>query len=474
MTEPRNPLDLPPDDYSAPVPEYQHHDDASIDALASVDLADLMQAEPEPVLYLVELWLPRRHLTLCGGHGGIGKTYFALTMGCHVAAGVNFAGLSVERDRVVFVSLEDEPQVMRLRLRRLIEQYGLDPGVILENFTLLDGTQSFAALVTEGEGHNAAVIPTATYAALREKVQGAGLIIIDNASDAFDANENSRRAVRTFIRSLTAIARENNAAVVLLAHIDKQSAKNGAQGNSYSGSTAWHNSSRSRLALLAQDDGALVVEHEKSNMGRKAEPVRFTLTENGIPIPEPHRYADAGQSNSFDRDQIILAFQAAASAGLAIPANLTPGAHSAMNTLANLPEFPRKYLTDRKGRMQAAQLLTAMKRAGVLVEETYTKANRHKAQCLLLAPAYASPICADPVAPATGSDAKEAESDPGKSALRHPLVPPCASTRTGGACVNAPMVEEQERRTIDASTQIRPVNPGTNKASDKSNARAEL
>ena len=68
------------------------------------------------------------------------------------------------------------------------------------------------------------------------------------------------------------IAREHDAAVVLLAHIDKAAARNGGQGNSYSGSTAWHNSARSRLALVEDEATGLELLHEKANFGKKRDP----------------------------------------------------------------------------------------------------------------------------------------------------------------------------------------------------------
>jgi hypothetical protein len=374
-------------------------------ALVPVDVAEVMTKLPEQPRFVVEPWLPRRVVTLFGGHGGAGKTTLAVAIGAHVAAGENLAGLVVEREKVVVVSLEDEASVMLLRLRRVIEEYSLNHFKVLENFSLLDGTAGYAALMAEGDGYNAPTLPTATFHAMREQVRDAGLIIIDNASDAYDANENSRRAVRSFIRALMTLARENDAAVMLLAHIDKAAAKNGSQGNSYSGSTAWHNSSRSRLALLVQEDGTLMVEHEKLNLGKRADPMPFRLSEFGIPVPE-QRSTGAVEGGSFDRQQMIATFRAAEEAGASIPANLAPGAYSAMNALSTLPEYPAKYQRGRQGRTQAQQMLTQMRREGLLVEEEYTKPNRHKSTRLVLAE---SQKCADPEAVQVTEDSNLAE-----------------------------------------------------------------
>lgn len=373
--------------------------DEALSVLAPVDLQDLMTARPEPPRYLVEPYLPRRNVTLLGGHGGAGKTQVALAVAAHVAAGERFADKPVERDRVVVVSLEDEAPTMRLRLKWIIDEYQLNHFKVLENFTLLDGTDGYAALMTEGDGFNAPAQPTAAYYALRDLVAGAGLVIIDNASDAFDANENARRSVRAFIRALAQIARENDAAVLLLAHIDKAAARNGSQGNSYSGSTAWHNSSRSRLALLVQDDGSLVLEHEKLNVGRRADPLPLAMTAKGIPVPrQQHAGVSAELMAKTERDEMVRVFQAADAIDHNIPDSLVPGAHSAMNALTSLSEYPARFQDTKQGRAQARRLLSDMKRDGLLVTENYERPHRKTGTRLVLAPHLRQKKCAGPEA----------------------------------------------------------------------------
>jgi hypothetical protein len=65
------------------------------------------------------------------------------------------------------------------------------------------------------------------------------------------------------------IAGETGAAILLLAHVDKASVRSGAGNDSmtsFSGSTAWNNSARSRWAMIREDD-SIVLRHEKSNLG---------------------------------------------------------------------------------------------------------------------------------------------------------------------------------------------------------------
>ena len=217
-----------------------------------IDMSGLMQAEIDPPRFAIEPWLPLRQVALFGGHGGTGKSSIALVIAAHVACGRPFAGLVVRQMPVLFASLEDEHTLVMYRLKRIVRSYSLPPDEVMANIRLLDGANSASTLYAEeqfGQTH-----PTLAYHELARRCAGAGLVIIDNASDAFDANENHRRSVRAFIRCLAAIGRANDAAILLLAHIDKNAAKFGANGNTYSGSTAWHNSPRSRLALT-DDDG---------------------------------------------------------------------------------------------------------------------------------------------------------------------------------------------------------------------------
>lgn len=356
-----------------PVEELVALEDMPRAALVEVPLGDVMSAEIEPVSYAAGLWLPRRHVALFSGHGGIGKSSLALAIGAHVAAGKPFAGREVEQLPVLFVSLEDEPRIVRLRLRRIIEAYRLDPDEVLPRMRLLDGTQGLSALMSEGDGHRAAPTFTPAFRELVEQAAGCGMVIIDNASDAFDANENVRSTVRAFIRGLAVIARKHDAAVVLLAHIDKAAARHGGGDNNFSGNTAWHNSSRSRLALLERD-GQILLAHEKNNLGPKDEPLPVMFVD-GVPMPATGASGYGLQQQDFDKAEIIRVMRCAAEAGIDVPASLTPGAHSAMKALEPLPEYGQTF-KGRAGNSRAAAAIAALRREGRIGEETYRGPHR--------------------------------------------------------------------------------------------------
>ena len=345
--------------------------------LRAVEVGDLRTATITPPQFVVGAILPRGHVIILGGHGGGGKTTLAATIAAHVAPGTPWAGLDVVQGRVLFVTLEDPAELVRWRLRAICDAYGLDAFAVARSLVIFDGTESDAcALACEVFANGRTTVePTASMRQLRDAANGADLIVIDNASDAFDGNENDRRQVRTFVRALAKIGRDNNAAVLLLAHIDKAAARYGSQGNSYSGSTAWHNSARSRLALV-DSDGAIELRHEKANLCRKIDPIRLRFNDKGVMIP-----ADASAAHGAD-DMLLLHCLHAAILRGDIIGTARVGAGTALAHARTLPHFPDGLKSSPRfwgalGRLEAS---------GAIVREEYTNANRKVRQRWAIAP----------------------------------------------------------------------------------------
>ena len=254
-----------------------------------VSIADIYSApSPEPAF----IWagrIPRGHVTLLGAHGGAGKSMLALQLAVAVCLGADFLGASTEQGRVLFFSGEDGGPVLRHRLGFIADHFGASPHRLAELLVILDATDEPALYrevatfgIRTGE-------PTPGFNRLSEIIREVqpDLVIVDNASDVFEASENDRASVRGFMRQLRQLfpAGYEPPAVLLLAHIQKQAVGNrGAE--SYSGSTAWHNSARSRLALAAPDKNdptRLLLTHDKLNLGpRTAEPLHLARTMTGL------------------------------------------------------------------------------------------------------------------------------------------------------------------------------------------------
>lgn len=355
---------------------------SKLPTLRRVDVQGLAAANVEPPRFVISPLVPRRHVTLLGGHGGIGKSTLALTLGAHVACGARWAGLLVEQGRVVCVSLEDPGELVRFRLRNIVEGYGLDAGMVAANLTILDGTEGDTALaVEESVGRRGTLAETATLHEMEAACRGAALVILDNASDAYDASENERRYVRVFVRRMLGrIARANDGGVILLAHIDKQAAKFGAANNSYSGSTAWNNSARSRLALL-DVNGGIELHHEKANLSKKHDPIALSFADHGVLMPSLGGNPAAGLNNSVDDAALFACLAAAVAAGESIRTGQA-GPGNAHSVAKHLPGFPAGLR--RADRFWAA--LGRLASAGAIVREQYQDKNRKHKERWRIAP----------------------------------------------------------------------------------------
>lgn len=252
-----------------------------------VPLRDMLHNVPSPPAFVWEGRVPIGVLTLLAAHGGTGKSTIMLMLAVATCMGLPLFGVNTMKRNVVFFSGEDGSGLLLYRLMIICRHFGVDPADLDGHLYLLDSTEADPRLYVETPGIRGGDI-TPTFTALRKFVQehSIGLILIDNASDVYDASEIDRGRVRSFMRSLTIIARENCAGVVLLAHVDKGTSRGERPGTeSYSGSTAWHNSSRSRLFLSREKDWpALMLEHHKCNVGPLQPVLHLLWPEGGVPV----------------------------------------------------------------------------------------------------------------------------------------------------------------------------------------------
>jgi len=349
------------------------------DKLVAIDLRDLMQRDAPAARYVFEPIIPRRVTTLLGGHGGMGKSVLALTLAAHAACGRQWGSFAAVQCRAVYVSLEDDADTVRYRLRRIIEAYNLPAVNVIDALRVFDGSDIDATLAMEVafEGIHR-VTQTAAMERVADACKGAGLIVIDNASDAYGGNENDRRQVRTFIRTLTQLARANDAGVLLLAHIDKSAARNGSNGNSYSGSTAWHNSVRSRLALLSEES-RITLTHEKAQFSRAAEPMRLAFADHGVlmPIDAQASHWAAESQIAADAESVAAALAKLGAERMNVPTAAT-GGYTAWHVLSAIPEIAAL------GKDRTKHALVNLERSGRVVRVEY-RANRKSREGFALA-----------------------------------------------------------------------------------------
>ena len=347
-------------------------------ALVEVPIDDVGTAHIEPPQFVIAPIIPRRVATLLGGHGGLGKSMLGLILCAHVACGRSWASFEVQRGKAVFISLEDAGDLVRFRLRCIIDRYQLPEKDVVENLRVFDGTEMEAALMIEASNRGVVrLVDTPALEQVSAAICGADLAVIDNASDAYGGDENIRMQVRAFMRRLADMAKTNDGGLVLLAHIDKAAAKYGGQGNTYSGSTAWHNSARSRLALV-EEERKIELRHEKANLSGRIDPLVLRRGEDGVLLPSGDDgsgvNADeilAAADADFVYGLLVLAFRD----GITVPAACS-GAVTGWHALRNLTELEKQYRTP-EGKRRVFSALTRLSREGRIVKKEYKRPNRH-------------------------------------------------------------------------------------------------
>lgn len=253
-----------------------------------VDLSRLGEDPPPPQEWHWSGLVPSGLLTHLGAHGGAGKSTLGLTLGACSSVGRNCLGRPTKLARVLFFSGEDPAGLVLRRLDRICRVLDIDRDAMRERLHIIDATDFDPVLFFERRADGVRVGATSpTYAALAEYVElhDIDLLIVDNASDTFEADEINRALVRGFIRALVRLVKARNGAVLLLAHVDKGTSRAGKSTTNtegYSGSTAWHNSARSRLFLLEKEPGSFELQHQKCNVGPKLEPMALEWPKDGI------------------------------------------------------------------------------------------------------------------------------------------------------------------------------------------------
>lgn len=343
---------------------------ANAEQLQVIDLSTLAAFEPPP-----EFWwegrLPAGEVTLLAGHGGQGKSMVALVLAVCVATGLPCFGVPVKRGRALFYSGEDGARTVRYRLREVCRAMGLEPAALVGWLTVIDATGDDPTLYALADDRRKACAPTAALCELRAILsrQAVDVLVVDNMSDVFGGDEINRSQVRGFVRALAQLVRTRGGAVLLLAHVGKATSRAGSKSQdaeSYSGSTALHNSVRSRLFLAPTDTPDLrELRQEKSNHGKLQPVLRLSWASGLVPsaVAPPVGIPD---------DEAMAAFlKAVAGAGDARLSDSKNSQFFLPKVIANLRLLPAGLDTVR-----AAELMNLALRDGNLARESNTDANR--------------------------------------------------------------------------------------------------
>jgi len=340
--------------------------------LAPMNWTKLSGTNPEPTHWRVEGWLPERTVTLLSANGGVGKSNLSLQLSIAGAVGGDFVGVSTKPSRVLVISGEDEGRTVHFRVANICADLNVSMSELTDRMIVYDMTQTDCVLWRNGA-------PTDRMQWLADAVvrHRADVLVIDNASDVFADNENDRTAVRGFMRCLNLISNKTGVATLLLAHVDKASVRAGAgldSNSTFSGSTAWNNSARSRWAMV-REDRAVVIRHEKCNLGPLQEEIRLEFDSQANVFKRwgtvPGAQAAAAVVRNAQRAAIIKLIGKAADSGLNLSLNSNSPRSNVYTVLADNDEFPPRL--DRK---TFFGIVRDLLREQLITEVEYRKSNR--------------------------------------------------------------------------------------------------
>lgn len=274
--------------------------------------------------YVLDGLLPRGHVVLLSGHGGLGKTTLATTIGALVSCAMPFGSHGCSHTAyVTYVDLENLSEAPLRCLPAIAHAYGLNEVEVRKNFRYL-ASGGNPQLLSGGRGSTPELVETELFHRVRDAMGSCDLLIVDHIGHAFGGNHNDPTAVYEFLRRFADLANEHDCAVVLIGHIDKDSAKYGAAGNSYSGTAAWHNGVRNRWALV-EEDRRVILKHEKCNLAPVSPSIVLARNNDGILLPIGGLSDDGLSDEERDQDDqlVFSAIVAASRVGIHIPTTST-------------------------------------------------------------------------------------------------------------------------------------------------------
>jgi RecA-family ATPase len=207
-------------------------------------------SEPTPKRdWTVQDRIPARQVTLLSGEGAVGKSIVELHLCAAHTLARDWLGTMPAPGGSFYIGAEDDEKELHIRLSPILAHYRAKySDLVAGGFRMISLCGDDAIL--GAPNRNGVIEPTKLYQQIYE--QAGDLkpkhIGIDTSADVYAGSEIDRAQVRQFIGLLRRIAIVADGSVVLLSH---PSLTGIASGTGLSGSTAWHNSVRSRMYMTS-------------------------------------------------------------------------------------------------------------------------------------------------------------------------------------------------------------------------------
>jgi RecA-family ATPase len=201
--------------------------------------------------------IPSRQASLFGGEGGSGKGHVTLHLCCAHPLGKDWLGSMPEPGASFFIDAEDDENEIHIRLGAIARHYGVTYGDLHRGGLHLMSLAGRDAVMA-APNRNGKIEATKLYDHILDAAYDIRpkMIAISSTANIFAGKENERSQVQQFIGLMTKLAIAADGAVMLISH---PSLTGISSDSGLSGSTAWHNSVRSRIYMkgVKAEDGDL-------------------------------------------------------------------------------------------------------------------------------------------------------------------------------------------------------------------------
>lgn len=224
-------------------------DDAAESILASVEQertgffltrASSLLTQPAAIEWVIRGWLPANGIAMIYGESGVGKSFVALDMACHIVTGKAWRNSKTKCNQVVYMAGEGN-YGMRSRIASWCKHHGVaaDGGMnrLLVSNQAIDMDSPDAA----------AIIIRAVRDLTKESVS---VLYIDTLNNHMAGDENAAKDARAMLNVCAIVARALGATVVLVHHTGHaEDAKGRARGSS-----AWKAALDASILVSRRDD----------------------------------------------------------------------------------------------------------------------------------------------------------------------------------------------------------------------------
>ena len=247
--------EFPPPGFGEIFEQYGHPGNGQSDQrpldFANLALDGIEVPEPE---WSVPNRIPARQACLFTGHGAAGKSTIGLHLCCAHVLGREWLGSFPQLGPAIFLDAEDDFNAIWRRLDAVRKHYDTTYKALVDGGLRILPMAGKDVVLANLDSKNNKITPTPFYYRLLEEAisMHAEQVLIASAANVFAGNENDRAQVQHFESLLVNIAQQTGGSVTLIGHPSRRGMDE--DGGGFSGSTAWHNSFRSRIWIEGEKD----------------------------------------------------------------------------------------------------------------------------------------------------------------------------------------------------------------------------